>query len=158
MYLDPDIAIYNSLMDAYNRTDDGETVLDIWQTLSMPASYSDITPDQTSVSIVFDSCGHNGFVSRANMIWKYLKRSQFKLNTNNYNSYIECLCRENGRSGWDQARQLVDEEMAIPNKPLRGKPTMDEKTVNTLISFAKKKGFEASEIKSLEQWKSNLSL
>lgn len=156
LYLDPDIAIYNSLMDAYNRTDDGETVLDIWQTISMPASFSDITPDQTSVSIVFDSCGHNGLSSRANMIWKWLKQTQFKLNTNNYNSYIECLCREKGRSGWDQARQIVDEEMSLSTKPLRGKPTIDEKTVNTLISFAKKKGFDNTEIVSLEQWKSNL--
>ncbi|CAO3649494.1 unnamed protein product [Mucor hiemalis] len=156
LYLDPDIGIYNSLMDAYNRTEDGETVLDIWQTISMTASYSTITPDQTSVSIVFDSCGHNGLVSRAKIIWKWLKRTQFKLNTNNYNSYIECLCRENGRIGWDEAVQVVNEEMSTPEKPLHGKPVIDKKTVNTLISFARKKNFEISEIDSLESWKSKL--
>lgn len=156
LYLDPDIGIYNSLMDAYNRTEDGDTVLDIWQTISMPASTSNVKPDQTSVSIVFDSCGHNGLSTRAPSIWAWLKKTRFRLNTNNYNSYIECMCRERGRLGWDKAYQLVDQEMSIPNKPLHGKPIMDEKTVNTLISFAKKKGFNCQEIESLEQWKSKL--
>lgn len=154
LYLDPDIGIYNSLMDAYNRTGDGDMVLDIWQTISMPASISDVTPDQTSVSIVFDSCGHNGLTYRAHAIWDWLKRTGFRLNTNNYNSYIECLCRERSRKGWDKARQLVDEEMSI--KPTHGKVIVDEKTVNTLISFAKKKEFDAKEIESLELWKSKL--
>lgn len=156
LYLDPDIGIYNSLMDAYNRTEDGEAVLDIWQTISMPASYSNITPDQTSVSIVLDSCGHNGLVSRARTIWKWLKRTQFILNTNNYNSYIECLCREDGRTGWDEAIEIVKEEMSTPDRPLHGSPIVDMKTVNTLISFAKKKNFKASEIDSLEKWKFKL--
>ncbi|KAG2237062.1 hypothetical protein BDF21DRAFT_330139 [Thamnidium elegans] len=156
MYLDPDIGIYNALMDAYNRTGDGDTVLDIWQTISMPASFSDIKPDQTSVSIVFDSCGHNGLVTRAQSIWIWLKRTKFKLNTNNYNSYIECLCRARDRAGWDHAYQLTKQEMSVPQKPLHGKPVMDQKTVNTLISFAKKKKFDSSEIESLEQWKSSI--
>jgi hypothetical protein len=122
----------------------------------MPASYSDIKPDQTSVSIVFDSCGHNGFVTRAQSIWTWLKKTKFKLNTNNYNSYIECLCRARGRVGWDQAYQLVKLEMSTPQKPLHGKPVIDQKTVNTLISFAKKKRFDSNEIDSLEQWKSSI--
>lgn len=158
LYLDPDIGIYNSLMDAYNRTDDGDTVLDIWQTISMPASTYHVTPDQTSVSIVFDSCGHNGLSSRAPSIWAWLKKTGFQLNTNNYNSYIECLCRERGRLGWDKAYQLVEQEMSMPKKPLHGKPVMDKKTINTLISFSKKKGFSNQEIESLEQWKSSLYL
>ena len=156
LYIDPDIGMYNSLMDAYNRTEDGETVLDIWQTISMPASTFGITPDQTSVSIVFDSCGHNGLVSRAKSIWQWLKKTKFSLNTNNYNSYIECLCRETGRNGWDKAHLLVKEEMASPKKLVHGKPTLDEKTVNTLISFARKKQFEKSELESLNQWKSTM--
>ncbi|KAI7888892.1 uncharacterized protein EV154DRAFT_516271 [Mucor mucedo] len=158
LYLDPDIGIYNSLMDAYSRTEDGDTVLEIWQTISKPASTSYVIPDQISVSIVFDSCGHNGLSARAPLIWAWLKRTGFRLNTNNYNSYIECLCRERGRSGWDMAHQLINQEMSIPQKPLHGKPVMDEKTVNTLISFAKKKGFGYNEIEALEEWKLKLRL
>jgi pentatricopeptide repeat protein len=154
LYLDPDIAIYNALMDAYNRTCDGDAVLDIWQAISVPSSY--LQPDSTSVSILFDSCGHNGLGYRAPPIWSWLKRVNFELNTNNYNSYIECLCRERGRTGWDMAYQLVEKEMSLPNKPLRGKPAIDEKTINTLVSFARKKEFSHVEIKALEEWKSNL--
>lgn len=156
MYLDPDIGIYNALMDAYNRTEDGDAVLDIWQTISMPASYYEVRPDATSVSIVFDSCGHNGFMNRAQSIWSWLKKTNFKLNTNNYNSYIECLCRARGRAGWDHAYELVKNEMSVPGKPMHGKPVMDQKTVNTFISFAKKKNFDSNEILSLESWKSSL--
>jgi pentatricopeptide repeat protein len=156
LYLDPDIAIYNALMDAYNRTGDGDAVLDIWQALSVPSSY--LSPDSTSVSILFDSCGHNGLGYRAPPIWTWLKRIHFDLNTNNYNSYIECLCRERGRIGWDMAYQLVKEEMSLPSKPLRGKPIIDQKTVNTLISFARKKDFSRVEIEALEEWKSNIFL
>lgn len=158
LYLDPDIGIYNSLMDAYSRTEDGDTVLEIWQTISKPASRSYVTPDQISVSIVFDSCGHNGLSAKAPLIWTWLKKTGFQLNTNNYNSYIECLCRDRGRLGWDMAYQLINQEMSIPKNPLHGKPVMDKKTVNTLISFAKKKGFESNEVEALEQWKLDLWL
>lgn len=154
MYLDPDIAIYNALMDAYNRTGDGHAVLDIWQVLSIPSSY--LKPDSTTVSILFDSCGHNGLGYRAPPIWGQLKRAEFELNTNNYNSYIECLCRERGRVGWDLAYQIAKEDMSQPNKPLCRKPVMDKKTVNTLISFARKKEFSPVEIEALEEWKSNI--
>ncbi|KAI8091404.1 uncharacterized protein B0P05DRAFT_504148 [Gilbertella persicaria] len=150
LYLDPDIGIYNALMDAYNRVGDGDRVLEIWQTLCMPAlQSSDLGPDQVSVSIVFDSCGHNGQAHKAPLIWTWLKKRKFRLNTNNYNSYIECLCRQKGREGWDTAYDLVKQEMT--SRPMAGKVLMDKKTVNTLISFAKKKGFNQTEIQALEQ-------
>ncbi|KAI8639530.1 hypothetical protein BD408DRAFT_392156 [Parasitella parasitica] len=154
LYLDPDIAIYNAMMDAYNRIGDGGKVLDIWQTLSLSASQqSQLAPDQTTVSIVFDSCGHNGLMQHAQSIWSFLKRTQFKLNTNNFSSYIECLCRSKGREGWDRAFDIATQEMSTPGKPQLGNPVLDEKTLNTLISFAKKKSFDDSEIGRLEQWR-----
>ncbi|KAL9540436.1 hypothetical protein MBANPS3_009674, partial [Mucor bainieri] len=157
LYLDPDIAIYNALMDAYNRTGNGEKVLDIWQTLSTAASdYAQVAPDQTTVSIVFDSCGHNGYVQQAQSIWTFLKRTQFKLNTNNYNSYIECLCRSRGRQGWDAAMAIVEQDMSLPSQPRHGKPVLEEKTVNTLLSFARKKEFDASELDRLDQWRTKM--
>lgn len=157
LYLDPDIGIYNAMMDAYNRTGNGEKVLDIWQTLSTAASdYAQVAPDQTTVSIIFDSCGHNGYVQQAQSIWTFLKRIQFKLNTNNYNSYIECLCRSRGRQGWDAAMAIVEQEMSLPSKPRHGKPLLDEKTVNTLLSFARKKAFDAAEMDQLDQWRTEM--
>ncbi|CAO3674055.1 unnamed protein product [Rhizopus microsporus] len=152
LYLDPDIGIYNALMDAYNRIGDGRTVLDIWQQLVSSAP-PNVAVDQASVSIVLDSCGHNGYMHRAPSIWNWLKRTGFELNTNNYNSYIECLCRIPGRVGWDRALRLMKEDMRAPGDEISDKPLIEEKTFNTLISFAKKKQFEESEIKQLEAWK-----
>lgn len=144
LYLDPDIGIYNALMDAYNRLGDGDAVLEIWQTLT--SGGGQVVPDQATVSIVMDSCGHNGQGQQAQWIWESLRRQGFALNTNNYNSYIECLCRQRGRAGWDVAYQLVKEEMSNGRGPKR-----DEKTVNTLLSFARKKGFDQSEIGQVEK-------
>lgn len=158
LYLDPDIAIYNAMMDAYNRTGNGEKVLDIWQTLSTAAAsnHAQVAPDQTTVSILFDSCGHNGYTQQAQSIWTFLKRTRFELNTNNYNSYIECLCRSRGRQGWDAAMAIVEQDMSVPSRPQHGKPVLDEKTVNTLLSFARKKAFDASELDRLEQWRAKM--
>lgn len=136
LYLDPDIGIYNALMDAYNRTGDGETVLEIWQQLT---TSSEVVIDPTTVSIVFDSCGHNGHFDRAISIWRWLQLAGFKLNTNNYTSYIECLCRIPGRAGFDQALEVA-RSMSRPKHVRPGQPMIDQKTINTLHSFARKKG------------------
>ncbi|KAI8355102.1 hypothetical protein EDC96DRAFT_446725 [Choanephora cucurbitarum] len=150
LFLDPDIGIYNALMDAYNRIGDGETVLEIWHTLTLPGT-AQVEPDPISVSIVLDSCGHNGLVHKAPLIWSWLKKRKFELNTNNYNSYIECLCRAQGRHGWDAAYRLVKQEMALPSDN-SDRPKIDQKTVNTLMSFARKKMFDVTELEALEQW------
>ncbi|KAI8391253.1 uncharacterized protein BYT42DRAFT_490600 [Radiomyces spectabilis] len=162
LYFDPDTAVYNALMDAYNRTGDGDTVLQIWETLAL-SSAPEAMIDQVSVSIVLDSCGHNGYHFKAQSIWKMLKDEFFPLNSNNYNSYIECLCRKSGRDGWDEARRLANEEMLHPHGKAPSlkrvdprMPMLEEKTVNTLISFARKKKFSQTEIDDLEKWKAQL--
>ncbi|KAF7729008.1 hypothetical protein EC973_005039 [Apophysomyces ossiformis] len=161
IYFDPDIAVYNALMDAYNRVGDGDTVLRIWDTLLLNPS-PETAIDSATISIVLDSCGFNGFHYRARMIWKMLKQMEIPLNGNNYNSYIECLCRSNGRKGWDEARRVALEEMIQPGGGNGARtrdarhPLLEEKTVNILISFARQKRFSSEEIADLEAWKINL--
>jgi pentatricopeptide repeat protein len=154
LYLDPDIAIYNGLMNAYNRTGQGHEVVQIWDTLSLSSTPTqDKNIDQASVSIVLDSCAHNGYGYKAQQIWDSLKRYQFSLNTNNYNSYIEALCRLKGEEGWEQAYAIAQNEM-IPQTSQHsdsGIP-IDTKTVNTLISFARKKGFSEERIQQVIEW------
>jgi hypothetical protein len=154
--LDPDTGIYNALMDAYNRTGDGDTVIEIWEALTLSGSSSSISPDQTTVSILFDGCGYNNLGDRAKRIWRWLKYTNFELSTNNYNSYIECLCRTNGLKGWDEAYALVEAEMSLPRKKQHKKPTIDFKTVNTLLGFARKLGFSSSQVETLAKWKLEL--
>ncbi|KAG1375277.1 hypothetical protein G6F61_008604 [Rhizopus arrhizus] len=153
LFLDPDTALYNALMDAYNRTGDGQTVLDLWQQLM---ASSEVAVDPASVSIVLDSCGHNGYPERARSIWRELKQAGFELNANNYNSYVECLCRSAGREGWDQALALVKQEMSRPGRYRPNQPRMEAKTVNTLLGFARKKGLEKEVMEELESWKKEL--
>ncbi|KAI9022798.1 hypothetical protein CLU79DRAFT_750785 [Phycomyces nitens] len=173
LYFDPDTAVYNALMDAYNRSGEGETVLQIWETLITSSSPTSIDP--TTVSIVLDSCGHNGLGHHAKDIWKRLRDTDFALNSNNFNSYIECLCRSTrSRRGFDIARRVARQEMMPPLNPSLQplvhsrqlkpeytcknimKPRIEEKTINTLISFGKKKGVPETEIASLEAWKIEL--
>ncbi|KAL0083508.1 hypothetical protein F4703DRAFT_1738696 [Phycomyces blakesleeanus] len=174
LYFDPDTAVYNALMDAYSRSGEGETVLQIWETLIMSSSPT-TSIDATTISIVLDSCGHNGLGHLAKDIWKRLRDNEFALNSNNFNSYIECLCRSTrSRRGFDIARRVAKNEMMPPLSPhlqpmihsRRSKPEytsrnamqprIEEKTINTLISFGKKKGIPEIEIASLEAWKTEL--
>ncbi|KAH8554200.1 hypothetical protein BGW37DRAFT_421674 [Umbelopsis sp. PMI_123] len=154
LYLDPDIAIYNGLMNAYNRTGQGHEVVQIWDTLSLSSTPTqDKNIDQASVSIVLDSCAHNGYGYKAQQIWDSLKRYQFPLNTNNYNSYIEALCRMKDDDGWEQAYAIAQKEM-IPQTSQHsdsGTP-VDTKTVNTLVSFARKKGYSEERIQQVIEW------
>ncbi|KAJ8652214.1 hypothetical protein O0I10_012175 [Lichtheimia ornata] len=158
LYFDPDTAVYNALMNAYNRVGDGHIVLQMWEMLAL-SSAPETAIDQTTVSIVLDSCGHNGYNYHARDIWHTLKQSGFELNTNNYCSYVECLCRSKGRDGWEEAKRVVDEEMRpaySANSLVDPRPLVDDKTVNTLISFAKKKDFSQDEIEALELWKNDI--
>lgn len=157
LYLDPDIAIYNGLMNAYNRTGQGHQVIQIWETLNLASSpgagTQERSVDQASVSIVLDSCGHNGYGYKAQEIWDNLKRCRFPLNTNNYNSYIEALCRMKGSASWEQAYSIAQNEM-IPQTSQHSEQSIviDSKTVNTLISFARKKGLQDERIQQVVEW------
>lgn len=158
LYFDPDTAVYNALMNAYNRVGDGHIVLQMWEMLAL-SSAPETAIDQTTVSIVLDSCGHNGYNYHSREIWHMLKQSGFELNTNNYCSYVECLCRFKGREGWEEAKRVVDEEMRpvySANSLVDPRPLVDDKTVNTLISFARKKDFSQDEIEALEIWKNEI--
>ncbi|KAG2224820.1 hypothetical protein INT45_008002 [Circinella minor] len=155
LYFDPDTAVYNALMDAYNRCGDGHVVLQLWDVL-MLSSAPKTAIDQVTISVVLDSCGHNGYSYKAHGIWRKVKRAGFDLNTNNYNSYIECLCRQKGRTGWDEARRVVNEEMRPLTSIHDPRPPLEEKTLNTLIGFARKKKFKQEELNELEAWKQQL--
>ncbi|KAI8093691.1 uncharacterized protein BX664DRAFT_330334 [Halteromyces radiatus] len=135
MALDPDMTIYNALMDGYNRTDQIDQVLYLWDT--MTTTMMDV--DATTVSIVLDACGHHGQTTRGHAIWQSLQRRHVNLNTNNYNSYVEFLCRAGGGSyeqRWNMACDVVQHMMKCRQ------PLPNAKTFNTLASFARKYGID----------------
>jgi pentatricopeptide repeat protein len=136
MALDPDVGIYNALMDGYNRTDQIDQVFYLWDTMQHKEF------DSSTVSIVLDACGHHNQYARGQSIWAFLqKRRQAMLNTNNYNSYVEFLCRV-GRGSYEQRWlaayqivQLMAKNSALPPPP-------NDKTFNTMASFARKYGLD----------------
>ncbi|KAI8329965.1 hypothetical protein BC941DRAFT_441742 [Chlamydoabsidia padenii] len=136
MALDPDVGIYNALMDGYNRTDQIDQVLYLWDVM-VTSGYDNIT-----ISIVLDACGHHGQVKRGHAIWSFLQKSTtIRLSTNNYNSYIEFLCRVGGsyEQRWNQAYDVVTLNMLPISNTV---PLPDDKTFNTLFSFARKYGLD----------------
>ncbi|ORZ07111.1 hypothetical protein BCR42DRAFT_426381 [Absidia repens] len=151
MALDPDVGIYNALMDGYNRTDQIDQVLYLWDTmLTTTSATRGVGIDETTISIVLDACGHHGQSRRAKAIWSMLlHRNDITLNTNNYNSYVECLCRVGAVSEearWRQALEVVTS--MVPHGPSHRKvgaaavPLPNSKTYNTLASFARKYGLD----------------
>lgn len=75
LYLDPDIKVFNHLMNAYNIVGDGSSVLEIWDTAESSNNF-----DQESVSIVLNTCLQHGFITRLTAIWNTLKLKN-QLNT-----------------------------------------------------------------------------
>ncbi|KAI9307377.1 hypothetical protein BJ944DRAFT_237917 [Cunninghamella echinulata] len=150
LHLDPDIAIYNALLDGYNRTDQIDRVLNLWDimsTTSTTINSHQLMFDAATISIVLDACGHHNESLRGQSIWNFLNQIQYPLNTNHFNSYIEFLCRvgdgtvrnrkhqsnsELGKKYWLLAYKLmINEKMKLRFFP-------NEKTLNTLLSFARK--------------------
>lgn len=161
LYLDPDAAIYNALMDGYARAGDITSVLRIWDTLTQ-ALGGDIAPsgadpaagwgliDHATVSIVLDACGHNRAGYRAREIWMWLAAREFPVNTNNWCSYVECVLRtaEKGKKGWEEGFAVVKKM----GRGARERIEVDEKTVRTLLAFAKKGKVEEYAIRRIREW------
>ncbi|CAG8584605.1 42059_t:CDS:1 [Gigaspora margarita] len=117
-----DIGIYNALMDAYNRCGHIHQVLLIWDLLII----GELPIDNSTVSIILDSCGYGRVIHRILNIWKYLHDKKFPLNLNNYHSYIEALARN----------QLFDEAKNVLMNELKNKGFKPEaKTIRSLLNF-----------------------
>ncbi|KAJ7293155.1 hypothetical protein C8J57DRAFT_17476 [Mycena rebaudengoi] len=95
--LDPAIppasAVWNQLMDTYQRIDDFADCYRVWEMLYVSGVYGPI-----SVSIIFDACGHAGQLEIARKTIRQLFSVNYVFNLHNWNTLIECLCRMNRMS------------------------------------------------------------
>jgi hypothetical protein len=78
LYLDPDLDVFNSLMEAYSVVGDGTSVLEIWDVLETSENY-----DKKSISIVLKTCSYHGFKTRSKSISEALKSKNIELPVNN---------------------------------------------------------------------------
>ena len=83
-----DTPFWNQLMDTYQRAGAFEDARRIWDKL-----FHEGHADATSVSIIFDACGHARAGRTAVQIFASLRASGHKLNLRNWHAWLECLCR-----------------------------------------------------------------
>ncbi|EIN13971.1 hypothetical protein PUNSTDRAFT_95422 [Punctularia strigosozonata HHB-11173 SS5] len=124
----PDIALWNQLMDAYQKVGNITDAYNVWEMMYLRGSI-----DSSSVSIIMDACGFGNRGQLAKTIWEGLRSHRFPLNVRNWNAYIECLCR----CGWlDEAITAFCVEMA--GEGSTAEP--DVETADALLKFARASG------------------
>ncbi|KIJ66285.1 hypothetical protein HYDPIDRAFT_86412 [Hydnomerulius pinastri MD-312] len=122
----PDTLLWNQLMDAYQRVGLFVEAYRVWEMLLISETY-----DHASVSIIFDACGYAHAWPLAQQVFAKLSQRSFLLNQGNWNSYVECMCR-NGML--NDAVKTVCLEMGKNQKEVRP----NHETARLLLSFATK--------------------
>lgn len=121
----PDVMLMSQLLNTYQRLGCLGDAYRVWELMYLQGDFNPVT-----VSNILDGCGYAGDLQTASSIWRKLTRDGFSFDMNNWNAWVECLCR---CGQLDMARKVVIEDM-----PRAGKtPTVE--TVNILLSFARGK-------------------
>ncbi|KIM47753.1 hypothetical protein M413DRAFT_439422, partial [Hebeloma cylindrosporum] len=101
--ISPDAILWNQLMNTYQRLGCLGDAYRVWEMMYLTGRY-----DQISVNIMLDACSYAGQMYLANSIRSKLAKVGFALDTRNWNTWVECLCR-NGE--FDDATNVVCFEM-----------------------------------------------
>ncbi|KAM5533956.1 hypothetical protein V8D89_012381 [Ganoderma adspersum] len=131
----PDVALWNQLMDAYQRAGCFTEAYRIWEKL-----FASRTFDNVSVSIIIDACAFNRAYNVAVRVFTGLLESEHPLTVRNWNTFLECLCR----------LDRIDEAMKVLCLEMSGREdgiAPDKESVRILLKFATKHKQEA-EIRS----------
>lgn len=101
LYLDPDISVFNHLMEAYSVVGDSAAVLEIWDTA---AGY-----DEKSVSIVLKTCLEHGLATRSQSIYEAAKQQHMKIPVEAFNDYLLCQLR---KKTVEEVTPILDQALA----------------------------------------------
>ena len=142
----PDVVAWNILMDAYQRAGCLRDAYRVWESLWLSRSF-----DNASISIMADACGHAGAHAEAVQIFPRILKSGFKMNTRNWNAWLECLCRLNRVK---EAVEVLCNEMGQ-----NGNVEPNEDSVRVILSFVQGRLGETEVKKRIERhypalWKS----
>ncbi|KAM0788770.1 hypothetical protein ACM66B_002860 [Microbotryomycetes sp. NB124-2] len=132
--LDPDTALFNSLMSAYSRVGAFNVAYRIWDSMLANVSNYRIRPDNVTLSIMLDTCGYDNNASKAVQVWNQVAQGMAgggidKRNVKNWDSYVECMCR---CGMWRDAERAVFEEMGK-----RGEVEPARSTCETLLKMSR---------------------
>jgi pentatricopeptide repeat protein len=122
--LSPDIALWNQLMDAYQRAGSFRHALTIWDTIFISNQY-----DNTSVSVILDACAFADSWSVATSICSKLFDEGSFFSQRNWNTWLECMCR---LGKLDDAVKLMCLEMGKHQHDV----SPDAESVRILFKFA----------------------
>ncbi|KAG7452323.1 uncharacterized protein BT62DRAFT_1071475 [Guyanagaster necrorhizus] len=122
----PEAPLWNLLMDTYRRVQRHHDVYRVWEQIFLSGKY-----DHESVNIILGSCGLSHDLSAARHVYARLNEGGYTLTKENWDSWIECLCRT---TQVNEAVKTVCLEMTW-----RGVQP-DEMTVRTLLTYTEKSG------------------
>ncbi|KAI0652034.1 hypothetical protein C8Q79DRAFT_73527 [Trametes meyenii] len=126
----PDTALWNQLMDAYQRAGCFAEAVRIWQSLFASATFN-----AASVSIILDACAFARAYDMAVRVYSLLNEVGFPMSTKNWNTYLECLCRL-GRL--DEAMKVLCLEMTGRDDGIEP----DKESLRIVLKFAIKNNQE----------------
>ncbi|KAI0673320.1 hypothetical protein C8Q78DRAFT_616373 [Trametes maxima] len=126
----PDTALWNQLMDAYQRAGCFAEAVRIWQSLFASATFN-----AASVSIILDACAFARAYDMAVRVYSLLNEVGFPMSTKNWNTYLECLCRL-GRL--DEAMKVLCLEMTGRDDGVEP----DKESLRIVLKFAIKSNQE----------------
>ncbi|KAI0734704.1 hypothetical protein C8Q72DRAFT_807308 [Fomitopsis betulina] len=138
----PDTALWNQLMDTYQRAQCFSDALAVWELL-----YHSSRHDNVSVSVILDACAYANAYGIATKIWDDLFTTQFPLNLHNWNTWLECLCR---MGQLEEAVKALCLEMGSGKGPHAVKP--DANCARLVLSFASRRNEEEVVLKRIKQY------
>ncbi|EPQ60422.1 hypothetical protein GLOTRDRAFT_124177 [Gloeophyllum trabeum ATCC 11539] len=102
----PSTVLWNRLMETYIAVGSLGDAYRVWARLQLSGRY-----DNTTLRIIGDACKSRGETSLAQKIYAQVHSSGFRLDQKNWNTWLECLCREDLL---DEAMRLLCLEMGHP--------------------------------------------
>ncbi|GAA5855715.1 hypothetical protein JCM8547_001656 [Rhodosporidiobolus lusitaniae] len=148
VHLDPDVGVFNSLMDAYSHVGAYGAAYRVWD--SMLANLTrggGVRPNETTLSILIDTCGFDaspGAKEAGRRVWRDLEEQRgwareevlgWRRNRKNWDSWVEALARW---GEWNEVERVVFEEMkGEEEKGGKGAPRATRETVETVLRMAK---------------------
>ncbi|KAH9486509.1 hypothetical protein JR316_0000574 [Psilocybe cubensis] len=132
----PTPILLNQLLDAYQRLGCFGDAYRLWDMMYMSGIY-----DQITVTIMLDACGYAHRLDKAREILRKVTRTGFKLDLQNWNTWIECLCRG---GQFTLAQSVAFSEMS------KHGVQPDIVTFTLLAKFAKKLNFSLDWLRRVE--------
>ncbi|EGN93148.1 hypothetical protein SERLA73DRAFT_190026, partial [Serpula lacrymans var. lacrymans S7.3] len=120
----PDTALWNQLMDTYQRAGCFAEAYRVWESVYVSGSF-----DHVSVNIILDACGFAGAWQTAMQICMNLSKLGFTFSQKNWNAWLECMCR---LGKLNEAVKAACLEMGKDQKDV----APDIESVRILVSFA----------------------